>query len=125
MAKWGFASQHVMSKTTVFVLIALAALLQHQDKIRNWLNPLPPLQPGTYKVVLYSTTWCGYCAKTRAYFSDNHVEYEDIDVEKSPEGQKMYQQLGANGVPIVVVNDTQIIRGYAPSDYADALVNKE
>jgi glutaredoxin len=72
-------------------------------------------------VVLYSTTWCGYCAKTRTYFAENHIEYQDIDVEKTEAGQKAYQELGANGVPIVVVNDDKIIRGYAPSDFVEAL----
>jgi len=113
-----------MSKTTIFLLLAFAALFQNQAKIKNWLNPMPPLTPGSYKVVLYSTTWCGYCAKTRAYFAENHIEYQDIDVEKTEAGQKAYQELGANGVPIVVVNDDKIIRGYAPSDYVEALTIK-
>jgi glutaredoxin len=113
-----------MSKTTILLLLAFAALFQNQAKIKNWLNPMPPLAAGSYKVVLYSTTWCGYCAKTRTYFAENHIEYQDIDVEKTEAGQKAYQELGANGVPIVVVNDDKIIRGYAPGDFVEALTVK-
>jgi len=117
-----FRVQTAMSKLIVFLFIALmGGALQHLEDIRAALNPLPPLAPGSYKVVLYSTTWCGYCAKTRTYFADNHIEYVDVDVEKTEAGKAAYQQLGANGVPIVVVNEDKIIRGYAPAEIAGAL----
>ncbi len=114
-----------MSKTTLFLLIfLLGGLVQNQGKITAWLHPLPPLEPGSYKVVLYSTTWCGFCAKTRDYFANNHIDYQDIDVEVTEEGRRAYQELGANGVPIVIVNNDKIIRGYAPGEIADALTAK-
>ena len=111
-----------MSKTSLLLLIALlGGLAQNQDKIKHWLNPPPPRIPGADEVVLYSTTWCGYCAKTRRYFADNGIEYRDIDVERSEEGRNAYRQFGANGVPIVVVNNDTVIRGYSPDRINAAL----
>ncbi|MEQ1528489.1 MAG: glutaredoxin family protein [Methylococcales bacterium] len=113
-----------MPKAALFLLIALlGGLVQHQAKIKSWLHPLPPLTPGSYQVLLYSTVWCGYCAKTREYFADNHIDYQDIDVEKTEQGRTAYQQLGANGVPIVVINNDTVIRGFAPDEIAAALQN--
>ena len=111
-----------MSKTTFLLLLALVAgLLQNQSKIKHWLNPPPPRIPGNDKVILYSTTWCGYCAKTREYFADNQINYQDIDVEKTQEGRTAYQKMGANGVPIIVINDNTVIRGYDPDGIDTAL----
>jgi glutaredoxin-like YruB-family protein len=87
----------------------------------HWLHPPTPRIPGNDKVVLYSTTWCGYCAKTRDYFADNNIDYQDVDVEKTEEGRKAYRQMGANGVPIIVINNDAVIRGYEPDEVDKAL----
>lgn len=72
-------------------------------------------------MVLYSTTWCGYCAKTRQYFGEHNIAYTDLDVEHSELGEKGYQELGGNGVPIVVINQDTVIHGYAPEQLEAAL----
>ena len=111
-----------MSKTTfLFLIVLVGGLLQNQTKIKHWLHPPTPRIPGNDKVVLYSTTWCGYCAKTRDYFADNNIDFQDVDVEKTEEGRKTYQQMGANGVPIIVINNDTVIRGYEPDEIDKAL----
>lgn len=111
-----------MSNTKFLLLIALlGGAWQNHTKIQHWLNPPPPRIPGNDKVVLYSTTWCGYCAKTREYFADNNISYQDIDVETTDEGKSAYQKMGANGVPIVVINNDTVIRGYDPAEIDTAL----
>lgn len=111
-----------MSKQFFLVLIALlGGLIQNHDKINHWLNPPPPRVTGQNDVVLYSTTWCGYCAKTRQYFAENNISYIDLDVETSEQGRTEYQRMGGNGVPIVVVNNDTVIHGYAPDEINAAL----
>lgn len=66
------------------------------------------------KVVLYATAWCGYCAKTRAFFKENNIDYVEYDIEKSAEGKSQYQSLNGRGVPLVIINGN-IIRGYNPA----------
>lgn len=111
-----------MNKTTFWLLIALlGGVIQNRGEIDRWLNPPPPKVSGANEVILYSTTWCGYCAKTRKYFAENNIDYVDLDVEKSEEGRTDYQRMGVRGVPIIVVNNETIIQGYSPREINAAL----
>ena len=72
------------------------------------------------EVTLYSTAWCGYCTRTRAYLRRNDVPFTEYDVEQSDEAMQQIMQLQAFGVPVVIVGDT-VIRGYQPRALARAL----
>jgi len=113
-----------MSLTMRLLLICVAAgLYQNWSGIEQWLDAPPPLPrpAGAEQVVLYATNWCGYCAKTRKFFAENHIAYQELNVEDSGEGRIGYLRLGGGGVPIVVVNDATVIRGYAPHAINQAL----
>jgi len=53
-------------------------------------------------VVLYSTSWCGYCAQARAYFARRNIQYVDHDVERSSGAHADFKRLGGKGVPLIV-----------------------
>jgi glutaredoxin len=115
-----------MKTSTAFVLIAVVGgVIQNRDKITRWFHPAPAISQRLEKneVILYSTTWCGYCAKTREYFAENNIDYIDLDVEHSEEGRQGYESLGGNGVPIVVINTETVIHGYNPEGISAALNN--
>jgi len=105
----------------LFLFCAALGLYQNWQRIDYWLNPPPPRPAGAEQVVLYATDWCGYCAKTREFFAENHIAYQELNVEDAGEGARGYQRLGGGGVPIVVVNDATVIRGYAPAAINQAL----
>jgi len=65
------------------------------------------------KVVLYATQWCGYCEKTRKLFDQRNIEYIELDIEKSIEGQLEFDELGGSGIPLVVIKG-RVVEGYAP-----------
>jgi glutaredoxin len=54
-------------------------------------------------VVLYSTEWCGYCDKAKRYFKRKKIRYTEFDIEKSSQGKRQYQKMGATGVPVILV----------------------
>jgi glutaredoxin len=111
-----------MSKPAWLLLLCVAVgLQQNWRKIDHWLYPPTPRPPGTEKVELYATSWCGYCAKTREFFAKNHIRYQEWNVEDGAEGQRGYEKLGGGGVPIIVVNDDTVIRGYDPDGINEAL----
>lgn len=64
-------------------------------------------------VILYGTSWCGYCARARAYFNHRHVPFVDKDVEADPAAaQELLAKVGSyGGVPVIDVGGT-IIRGF-------------
>jgi glutaredoxin-like YruB-family protein len=63
-------------------------------------------------VKIYTTPTCPWCKKTKEFFKENNVEYEDIDVTTNQEAQKeMIEKSGQMGVPVVDI-DGEIIVGY-------------
>ena len=60
------------------------------------------------EVVMYSTTWCGYCKKARRYFKQKKIRFKEYDVEKSTKGKKDYKALRGKGVPIILVGDRRM-----------------
>lgn len=66
-------------------------------------------------VVLYSTTWCQWCRKTRELFTEMRVPFEERDVERSPAAMAERDRLaGADaGVPVIARGD-RVVRGYDP-----------
>jgi len=71
-------------------------------------------------VVVYSTSWCPYCAKTKAYFAEHKIAYTEMDIEKSPVAQQHYQQLGGGSIPKVLIGNRMIV-GFIPSAFDAAL----
>ena len=72
-------------------------------------------------VDLYTTSWCGYCRRAKAYLTQHGVAFREYDVEKDPAAARRKQQLGGgDGVPFAVING-KTIRGFDPAAYDAAL----
>lgn len=99
----------------IAVLIIAGLMFYHWESISSVVNP-PPDFAKAYdnKVVLYGTSWCGYCAKTRKMLRENHIAYIEYDIEKSLKGKTQYNKLNGNGVPLMLI-DGVVVRGYNPS----------
>lgn len=64
-------------------------------------------------VVLYSTSWCGYCKKVRKLFEANNIAYKEYDIEVSAEAKRQYDKLNGRGVPVTTI-DGEVVSGYQP-----------
>lgn len=76
----------------------------------------PPPDYSAYQiepVVMYGTTSCSFCAKTRQFFEQNNIEYYEYDIERNPEGKAQFNALGQRGVPVVLI-DGKLVAGYDP-----------
>ena len=66
-------------------------------------------------IVLYGTTWCGYCKKARDYFKKKGVQFVDKDVEKDEGAAKELADKAArtgarvSGVPVIDVRGTLVM----------------
>ena len=104
-----------MKKIAPLIIFALAlVLLQNSTRIHQSLSPIPTELLNNNDVILYSTRWCPYCAKTRDFFHYANIPFTEYDIEESASHFKEYQQYGGNGVPLIVIGRT-IIRGYDPA----------
>ena len=63
------------------------------------------------KVVMYSTSRCGYCKKARRYFIANNIPYEERNIEKSRRAKREYDSMNGSGVPIILVG-TKRMNGF-------------
>lgn len=55
------------------------------------------------RVVMLSASWCGTCKKAKQYFRRNGIPFREYDIEKSSRGKQLYEQLGATGVPVILI----------------------
>lgn len=63
-------------------------------------------------VILYATSWCGYCRKTRQLLRELKADFVEKDIEKDPAaGREFHERFGRSGVPVIDVGG-QVIRGY-------------
>ena len=73
-------------------------------------------------VDLYTTSWCPYCVKARAFLRANNVPFKDYDIEKDTNAARRKRQLdsGSTGVPLAVIKG-KVIRGFSENAYQRAL----
>ena len=85
-------------------------------------EPPPVEEPDRRaKVELYSTSWCRYCAKARAFFRSRGVKFTEYDIEKDKNAARRKRRLSARkGVPFAVINGRKI-HGFSEAAYTRAL----
>ena len=65
-------------------------------------------------VVVYTTSWCGWCRKTLAWLDERGVAYENRDIEHSDAWRdELVEKTGSVSIPVVEI-DGQIVRGSDP-----------
>ena len=99
------------------LLVLVVAIYNNWGRLQSWLNPVQMSTSDTpQQVILYATSWCGYCKKTRALFKELNVDYVEFDIEASAEGRAQHSALvardgGSGGVPVIVIGD-RTVHGY-------------
>ena len=75
-------------------------------------------------VTVYSTTWCAFCKAAKHYFDGKSIAYSELDVEKdAAAGQKIAEETGQMGVPVIRIGKELIIGFDRPK--IDAALAKE
>lgn len=65
------------------------------------------------QVILYTTSWCGYCERLRNDLDRAQIPFEERDIERSDTFREEHRKLGGRGVPVTVIGD-EVIPGYQP-----------
>lgn len=62
------------------------------------------------KVTIYSTPSCHFCHAAKAFFDENAIVYEDINVAENLEKRKeMIDLTGQMGVPVIRIADDVVV----------------
>ena len=65
------------------------------------------------KVIVYSTPSCHFCHMAKDFFKEKGVEFEDFDVSKDLDKRKeMLEKSGQMGVPVIIIDNKEIIVGF-------------
>jgi glutaredoxin len=73
------------------------------------------------KVELYTTSWCPWCKKAKAFFRSRGISFVEYDVEKNKEAARRKAKIDRQkGVPFAVINGKGI-HGYLEKAYINAL----
>jgi glutaredoxin 3 len=65
------------------------------------------------KVVIYSTESCHFCHLAKDFFAENNIPFTDYNVGIDTEKRKeMIDKSGQMGVPVIVINDKDIVVGF-------------
>ena len=62
------------------------------------------------QVTIYSTPSCHFCHAAKAFFDENNVSYEDVNVATDLERRKeMIDMTGQMGVPVIRIEDDVVV----------------
>ena len=67
-------------------------------------------------VVMYSTSWCGYCKQAAQHFKKNKIPYTEYDIEKDAKAAKEYKKMKGRGVPIILIG-SQRMNGFSATSF--------
>lgn len=97
----------------LLILVAVLLSIQNWWRINLLLHPIDQHALTESDVMMYSTSWCQYCAKARRFLSQANIPYTEYDIEKSPGALQEYQRLSGRGVPVLKIGRI-VIQGYDP-----------
>ena len=73
------------------------------------------------KVKIFTLPECVYCKQAKAFFKENKVEYEEVNVEDNEDALKEMEELsGARSTPVIVIGEKVII-GFDEEKLKEAL----
>ncbi|MEX0919480.1 MAG: glutaredoxin domain-containing protein [Parcubacteria group bacterium] len=74
------------------------------------------------KVEIYSTDSCHFCQMAKEYFTTNNVPFTNYNVGTDTEKRaEMIDKSGQMGVPVIVVDDKDLVIGFNEKKLAELI----
>ena len=68
------------------------------------------------RVVIYSMPTWPHCKKAKEYLSEKNIKYKEYDVSADQKAvREMYEKTNQLGVPVIIVDDNDIMVGFDPA----------
>ena len=69
-----------------------------------------------HKVVIYKTATCIWCHKTMDFLKANKIKFTEKDVGEDEKAlEEMMKKSGQRGVPVILIDNKQVIVGFDES----------
>jgi mycoredoxin len=86
---------------------------QHEVDVRQAMRSV--------QTTVYTTSWCGYCKRGKAWLSSHDQPYVERDIEADPSARAMVQRIsGGTAVPVFDIDGT-VVRGFDPGALSSTL----
>ena len=56
------------------------------------------------EVIMLGTWWCPYCYQARRYLTDNNISYCEYDIERSAEGERLFNEVNGQVIPVLLID---------------------
>jgi glutaredoxin len=60
------------------------------------------------KVIIYTTSRCGYCKKAKRHFKEKGIRYKEMNIENSKNAKRQFEKMKGTGVPIILVGNKRM-----------------
>jgi len=61
------------------------------------------------KVIVYSSKWCIWCIKLKAFLKSKNIAFEEKDVDYPPYLEELSALTGQNKIPAVIADDKYVV----------------
>ena len=70
-------------------------------------SPSSSQSGATPDVIMYTTTWCGYCKRLKRMMQDDGINFAEVDIETTPGTAEIVERVnnGNQTVPTLVFSD--------------------
>lgn len=73
-------------------------------------------------VVMFSTSRCPFCQRTRELFQREKVAYHEYKIDESVDAKRLFKQLDGTNVPLLFIGDRRIV-GFREDVIRESLVS--
>ena len=100
---------------------AVLALINYRPSIER-LHCTEEILRTQPDVIMLGTWWCQYCYQARRYLTEHNISYCEYDIERSAEGEKLYNDIKGRGIPVLLV-DKYVMNGFDEA-HLERLLNR-
>ena len=100
-----------LSGIVVLVLIVIGlAIISYKPSIAR-IHCSDEVLKSKPEVIMLGTWWCPYCYQARRYLTSNNISYCEYDIERSSEGEKLFNDIDGQVIPVLLI-DKYMISGF-------------
>jgi glutaredoxin len=76
-------------------------------------------------VMMYTTSWCGYCKAARTWLTDNGFKFQECVIDTNRDCAEAFDKIATRrGVPYVIVKGKVLPGGFNPERFVQAMTKK-